>query len=205
MSIKFNEDYKLKDENHYNVICSKSQIVLCNSMSTDMNHMNRWLNRLEGTNKFTTPFTIDLNGVVYKHYDPMYWSSVIGNEKVDKHLIGITLVNEGYLNYEKNNLVTWIGDIYNRADDVVDKLWRDKKTWAPYTKKQLNSLYKLCEYLSIEFDITMAFVGHNTELSNPESYDGILCRSNFSKYYYDVSPAFDFKYFNNKFNKTDNQ
>ena len=132
-------------------------------------------------------------------------SSISGITSGSGTIIGITLVNEGYLNYEKNNLVTWIGDIYNRADDVVDKLWRDKKTWAPYTKKQLNSLYKLCEYLSIEFDITMAFVGHNTELSNPESYDGILCRSNFSKYYYDVSPAFDFKYFNNKFNKTDNQ
>ncbi len=202
--IKFNEKYPLNNTNHYNIICSKSQIVLCNSMSSKMDHMNRWLNRMEGFNKRTTPFSIDTNGVIYKHYEPMYYSDVVNIESIDKHLIGITLVNEGYLTKigDKNVMVNWIGDIYKRKSKVFYKEWRDKSYWAPYTTKQLNSLYRLCEYLCEEFDIPMEFIGHNTILSAPENYQGIMFRSNFSKYYFDVSPAFDFKYFYNKIYKT---
>lgn len=203
----FNEEYLLPDTNHYNVICSKSQIVLCNSLTSDMSHVNRWKNRVEGFNKRTTPFSIGIDGTIYKHYEPHYYSDVVGIEKIDKHLIGITLVNEGYLTLEgdKNLMVNWIGDIYKRRGKIFNKVWRDKEYWAPYNRKQLNSLYKLCIYLSNEFDIELEFIGHNTVLALPENYNGILCRSNFSKYYYDVSPSFDFKYFDNKIYKTKNK
>lgn len=199
----FNEEYRFTDNNYYNTICSKSQIVLCNSLSDNIDYTNRWINRMEGFNKRTTPFSIDINGIIYKHYEPHFHSNVIGDEKIDRHLIGITLINEGYLtkNENKNVFVNWIGDIYKRRGKVFTKIWREKEYWAPYTKKQLDSLINLCLYLCDEYDIEKEFIGHNTVLFSPEDFRGILCRSNYSKFYFDVSPSFDFKYFNNKIQK----
>jgi len=198
-----NKEYKLKESNHFETTSNKTKIVVGNSYASDMKHFDRWVNRIHGKSKNTTPYSIDLDGVIYEHYDPKYDSLFTNNEIIDRSIIGVTLVNEGYINIdnEKKLKLTWNNDIYKRKAKLINKKWRDKELWAPYSKKQLNSLVDLCKELSSKFNIPLQSIGHNVEVMNPNDFEGIMFRSNFSKFNYDVSPAFDFNEFDKKIKK----
>jgi len=199
-----NKEYKLGESNYIKVVSPKNKIVIGNSNTSEMKHFDRWVNRISGDYKNTSSYTIDLNGVIYEHFNPKYFSYFINDESVDNSIIGITLVNEGYINVEneKKDKLTWNNDIYIRKSRLISKKWRDKELWAPYSEKQLNSLVSLCKDLSILFEIPLECIGHNVEIMNPNGFDGIMFRSNFSKFNYDVSPAFDFNEFNKKIVKS---
>lgn len=203
--MKYNEDNALTDKQYYGLECGKTQIVIGNTLSTGMAHVEKWKTVLNGESKFTAPFTISRDGVVHKHYDPKYYSNFVNIGSLDKKIIPITLENEGALwfNDEKKCYVNYIGDIYkNKGKNYVfDVKWRDRQYWAPYTLKQMNSLVKLCKELCAEFDIPLETVTSNTVTSMIQDFEGIAFRSNFSKYYYDVSPAFDVQAFKDKIEK----
>ena len=119
-----NKEYKLKESNHFETTSNKTKIVVGNSYASDMKHFDRWVNRIHGKSKNTTPYSIDLDGVIYEHYDPKYDSLFTNNEIIDRSIIGVTLVNEGYINIdnEKKLKLTWNNDISNiskkNTDDV---------------------------------------------------------------------------------------
>ena len=54
---------------------------------------------------------------------------------------------------------------------------------------------------SIEYNIIKDFIGNNIVINKPNTYRGVLNRSNYSKNYYDLSPAMDFKKLNELINK----
>lgn len=197
--VKFNEDYVLSESQYFNLECGKSQIIIGNSLSTGLNHIDKWKKILNGECKSTSPFTISRDGVIYKHYEPKYYSDFINVDSLNRKIISITLENEGCLwkNKEEKCYYTYLGTIYN-SKKVVDIKWRERQYWAPYTTKQINSLVKLCKELCVEFNIPMVTVDNNTVKHSIHEFEGIGFRSNFSKYYYDVSPAFDVIDFKNK-------
>lgn len=200
--IKFNEDYVLTETHYYNVEYNKTQIIIGNSLSTGLGHLDIWNKIMNGECKSTSPFTICRDGVIYKHYDPKYFSNFINIGNLDRKIISITLENEGSLwkNEEKNCYYNYLGTIYN-SKKVVETKWRDRQYWAPYTTKQINSLIKLCKELCLEFNIPPITVENNTVKRSIQNFEGIAFRSNFSKYYYDVSPAFDVETFKDKIEK----
>jgi hypothetical protein len=193
-------EYLLNDKNYIPVECIKSKIVLASTFNHDMNHVIGWQNRYNEKFLKTAAFTIDAAGVVYKHFDPKYLSRYFGKLELDTKVIVILLDNDGWLikDDEKNEFITWKGDIYNKPNEVFDKRWRNYRYWSPYTQQQFDSAVELVRDLCDEFFIPLNIIGHNTKIEDVSDYHGVIYRSNFDKHYTDLNPSWDFVGFKNK-------
>ena len=58
--------------------------------------------------------------------------------------------------------------------------------------EQLNNLNSLLENLFNDFKIERKMVGHNVRVKGVENFKGIVSRSNYSEFFTDLSPAFNF-------------
>ena len=193
-------NFKLSDENYFQIETNKKRIVIGNSFSVSMGHCIGWMTRLNGKFKRTANFTIELNGTVHEHFSPKYYSNYLNDSKLDESTISIVLENEGWLTkdlFDENKYINYVGHIYNR-EEVVEKRWRNFKYWAPYTNEQMGSLIVLVRNLCKEYKIPLNVVSHNTGFKDANIYEGVLYRSNFEKYYTDISPTWDFETFKNK-------
>ena len=192
--------YKLSINNYVPFETPKKQIVIGHTFNHGMKHVIGWKHRFNGEYKKTAAFTIDQEGVIYKHFEPKYHSNILGSKEIDKKSVVILLENDGWLlkDTEKNLFISWVGDIYKGPDKVVEKRWREYTYWAPYTEKQKQSALTLIKELCAEFSIPMVSISHNTKVDNLDKYEGILYRSNLDKYYTDLSPAWNFEEFKNK-------
>jgi N-acetyl-anhydromuramyl-L-alanine amidase AmpD len=185
------DTYVLNNTNFYNKTFKKTQIVIGHSGRKDMRHFESWLNRRNGKYRKTSPFSIDSNGNIYQHFDPSYYSDFLGGEQ-DKNIISITLVNQGWLKLNENNVyVDWLGHIYSKETGVVEKNWRDYRYWCRYSDEQLESLKKLIIYLCDKFDIEKNIITNNVYNENTDIFKGVVFRSNYFKDLTDVSPAFE--------------
>ncbi len=195
------ETYRLESTNYINEETVKNKIVIGNSFSTNMNHYVGWVTRYNGKYKKTANYTVTLDGKIYEHFNPTYYSNFTNNISFDKTIISVVLENEGWLIKDLNNentYITNIGNIYNRTDDVVIRKWRSNKYWAPYSEKQLESTVKLINKLCDEFDIPMEVIAHNTKITKINDYKGVLYKSNLNNYFTDVNPSWDFINFKDK-------
>ena len=189
------ETYKLQESHYLNVETTKKRIVIGNSFSIDMNHYNGWVNRHNGKYKKTSMYTIAIDGKIYEHFNPKYSSEIIDKKDFDESTITILLENEGWLIKDlndENRYITYVGNIYNRIDEVFVKKWRHNNYWSPYSQKQLDSTVYLINKLCNDFEIPKNVIHHNTKISNGYSYEGILYKSNLNTYFTDVNPSWDF-------------
>lgn len=192
--------YKLPDINYIQSETVKKQIVMAHTYTNNMRHYVKWTNRLVGKYKKTAPFTISFDGTIYSHFDPLNSSFFFGNSELDRKSIVILLENEGWLvkNGEKNEFINWVGHIYNRPEEIVEKRWRGYTHWAPYTKQQMDSAIKLVNSLCEEFYIEKFVMPHNTKVETLDNFKGVMYRSNLEKHYTDLSPAWNFEEFKYK-------
>jgi hypothetical protein len=192
--------YSLPDDSYLKFETIKKQIVIGHTGTNKMRHIEKWKNRLNGKYKKTAAFTIDTNGKVYRHFDPIYFSEILGDIELDKKSIVILLENDGWLtkNVEKNEFINWVGHIYNKPEDIVERRWRNYSYWAPYSDEQFTSAVKLVSNICEEFFIPKFAVPHNTKIEDLEKFNGVLYKSNLEKYYTDLSPAWDFEKFKYK-------
>lgn len=199
------DTYKLDTSNYIKEATSKRRIVIGNTYATNMKHFIGWKRRWNGKYTKTAMFTIALDGKIYQHFSPNYFSNFFDNQKLNETTISILLENEGWLTkdlYNENRYITYIGDIYNRRDSVIEKRWRNHTYWAPYSQEQSDSLLKLVRQLCLEFNIPLKAIAHNTNFEGVEEFEGILYKSNFEKYYTDVSPALNCLEIKNKIEET---
>lgn len=195
-----NQTYKLSTDNYCKTYHSKEQIVLTNTFSENMNHITGWKRRLGGKYKRTTNYTIDIYGNIYQHFPPQFHSKFFNISGLDEHIITISIENEGWLVKDviNNSYINYVGNIYNRSDGVIEKNWRNHKYWAPYTKEQINSSINLCKHLCSMFGIPRQAMSHNTKFEDIYNFRGITYKSNYNKYYSDLSPAWNYTEFKNK-------
>lgn len=193
-----NKLFALSNKNYFDSEHKKTKIVVGNTFSNHMNHYIGWQKRLNGFSKKTSSFTIDIDGNIYQHYDPKFYSSFVGVEDLDKQIISILIENQGYLikNIDKNNYIDYVGNIYN--GEVIEKKWRNNEYWATYNDHQIKSLIDLTKMLCNTFNIPLQVIEHNIKIDNINDYNGVLYKSNFSKRYTDLSPAWDYIKFKNK-------
>ena len=198
--MNINEDYLLNENNYVPIECIKTQIVLASTFNHDMKHFIGWENRHNGNYKKTAAFTIDAAGVVYKHFEPKHHSKFFGKLELDTKSIVILLENDGWLikDEEKNQFITWIGDIYNKPNEVFDKRWRNYRYWAPHTQEQFDSALELVKKLCDEFYIPLEAIGHNTKVESLSDFQGVIYKSNIEKHYTDLNPSWDCGEFKNK-------
>lgn len=185
------EKYSLNENNYYGLVYEKTQIVIGHTGRKDMRHYNGWLKRNFGNYKKTAAFTIDRDGKVYQHYDPIYFSDFIEHDQ-DRCSIPITLVNVGWLKFNElnNTYKDWLGHSYSPKNNFIKRNWRNREFWFPYTKEQEESLFLLVNKLCDDFDIKKECIGNNIYDENADIYKGITFRSNYYSELTDVSPAF---------------
>tara|TARA_Y100001937_G_scaffold128242_1_gene203513 strand:+ start:1114 stop:1734 length:621 start_codon:yes stop_codon:yes gene_type:complete len=193
--------YKLSENNYTNQGTKKDKIVIGITNTTKMAHYKGWTKRFNGKYKKTAMFTIGIDGRIYEHFSPNFFSNYMGSSKLTESTITILLENEGWLNKDltsKNKYINYVGHIYNRKETVIEKNWRGQKYWAPFTEEQISSAIKLTSELCDKFNIPVKVISHNTNIDNADNYKGVLYRSNFNKHYTDITPAWNCKYFKNK-------
>jgi hypothetical protein len=94
-------------------------------------------------------------------------------------------------NGTEGDFFDWKGNIYK--GHVHGKLWRGNNLWASYTDAQMESMLQLIKSLVTEYHIAREFSGNNLPLEGAKDFKGVLNRSNYFRYYYDLSPAADFE------------
>jgi len=190
------EKYKLNESNYYNYVYEKTQIVIGHNSRKDMRHYDGWVRRNFGEYKKTSAYSVDRDGKIYQHFDPVYYSDFVGHEQ-DKCSIGITLVNVGWLKFDeiKRVYTDWLGHTYSNKNNLIKKSWRNKEIWFPYTKEQEESLFFLIKKLCEDFNIKKECIGNNVYNENADIYKGITFRSNYYSELTDVSPAFNMDLF----------
>jgi hypothetical protein len=192
------KSYVLDDTKFIKKITPKTRIVIGNTFLTKMKHFIGWNNRYNGKYDKCAMYTIGLDGNIYQHFPPMYFSNFMDDLKINESTITVVLENEGWLMKDlnhKNKFVNYVYDIYNRDELVFEKKWRNHEYWAPYTIKQEKSLSVLINKLCDDFNIPKMVIEHNTSFDDATEFNGILYRSNFEKHYTDVSPAWNFDSF----------
>jgi N-acetyl-anhydromuramyl-L-alanine amidase AmpD len=179
---------------------NKRQIILIHSGRPSNEYLTSLKYRLNGEYEKIPNYFIDKEGKILQLLPKEETSKIFNISVVDKNAIVICLENLGWLEKEplKNNYINWIGNIYNGK--VFERKWRDFHFWQPYTEIQLENTVKLIENICEETSIPKKFIGHNTKINGIEKYKGILTRSNYNLMNTDVSPAFDFEFFNKSFN-----
>lgn len=196
MNIDYNT-YRLPDNNYLTPETIKKQIVIGHTGTEGMKHFAKWTTRHNGNYKKTAAFTIDAAGQVYNHFDPVYSSNLIGKVEIDKKSIIILLENEGWLikDPEKGQFLNWIGHIYNKPEEVVERRWRNYQFWPPYTEAQFKAAIDLVNQLCQEFFIPKFVIPHNTKIDGLDEFEGVLYKSNIDKNNTDLNPTWDFELF----------
>ncbi len=92
-----NTTYKLTTNNYFDKEFDKKQIILGNTLISDMKHVKGWEHRLGGKYTKTSSYTIDRKGNIYEHFDPKYYSDFTGDKSVDKKSISISIEKQGRL------------------------------------------------------------------------------------------------------------
>jgi len=198
--MNINKDYILSKNNYVPIDSIKTQIVLGSTFNHDMKHVIGWQNRYNGNYKKTAAFTINSAGVIYNHFDPKHYSNFFGKTEQDSKSIVILLENDGWLikDEEKKEFITWIGNIYNKPNEVFEKKWRNYRYWAPHTQTQFDSAVKLVKKLCAEFYIPLEVIGHNTKVDSLSDFQGVIYKSNIEKHYTDLNPSWNCVEFKNK-------
>jgi N-acetyl-anhydromuramyl-L-alanine amidase AmpD len=202
--------FVLTEKNYYNTIVPKIAIVLHHTNGwvvkngkPSMNHFHWWTS----TDKHvSTPFSIDYDGNIYQHFNPLAWAYHLGlnestNDIMNSESIGIELCNEGYLTKENETFYWWSDKTkikYNRPQDKpfhVPEGWRGYEWFAPYSEKQIDATIWLVKYLCDEYGIKKNLIkdfAYHPELLDG-LYSGIYSHCNvrdFPRPKYDISPAF---------------
>jgi hypothetical protein len=192
------DKHKINTCNYYQEESKKSLIILGSTNRYDNFHMLRQYKKDNGKSTTWNTYTITRDGIIYEHYNPIYYTNFIGDIDIDKKSVSVLLENMGPLYYNENN-DNYYNDLNEKFDgdveNIFDKEWRGLKYYESYTKEQYNSTIFLCRLLCLELNINDDTYGHNAFEDNAKFYNGIISRSNLDVNIIDLNPSFDFKKF----------
>jgi hypothetical protein len=171
------ETYKLGAQNYCHTETKKTQIVLDVSNRKGHNHLTRLKNKDNKATKTWNTYTISRTGIIYEHYDPIYYSRYLGIDKFDKFNVSIVLENMGVL-YERDNKLV---NLLNEYDDCViaEIKYFGFKYWENFSKKQLKATADLCKYLCTRLGINNECVDFNCFHADISKFNGIAFKSNY--------------------------
>jgi N-acetyl-anhydromuramyl-L-alanine amidase AmpD len=186
-----------KTEKFYKNITNKKLIIIGDTCRFGLNHIKRLTNQpYETIGKYPT-YTIDKSGKIFQHFNPEYYSSILGNVDFDKMSITILLENMNWLYYDNytDSYYNWVNEKCENVENIIEKEFRGYRYWDSYTTQQYKSLIKLCKFLQEKFDIENNIVSNCFIYNDINNYTGIISRANIEIYSKDVNPSFDYKKF----------
>tara|TARA_B100000287_G_scaffold432516_1_gene492035 strand:+ start:502 stop:1101 length:600 start_codon:yes stop_codon:yes gene_type:complete len=171
----------------------KTQIMIGHTSRNVEDYLKSLTLRHNGKYSNQPHFIISKDGIVIKILEPTVISNFFGHKEIDSNIITVLLENEGWLKPKKDNprLCDWLGNIYK--GEVFEKKWRNRFFWSSYTDKQVDGLVVLLNDLCEDLNVEKKFIGHNVRVEGVEKFKGIVTRSNYSEYFTDLSPAFNFE------------
>lgn len=176
-----NKSYPSKIHDNVDLGGVKTQIVICNSFRSELNHIIR-LNNLLNSVKWPH-YTIDRCGEIYEHVNPLkpsYYLSGVSDE-YQKNIV-ITLSNMGRLNSINN--VIYENFLFEKCDvKNVGSLVDNRKIlyWEKYPQKQIKVLNGLLDFLVEKYEIhnqLIDFISYHKDIAK---YRGIVYESNYYK------------------------
>ncbi len=176
---------------------NKRQIILTNTFRTESDFIKQLKYRYNGENKKIPHFFVNKKGDVTNLLNSNVISDFFAFNGSGEESIFISLENLGWVERvsTKDYYSNFLG--YIKKTDIYEKKWRDYFFWDIYSDEQINATANLCKQLLVQYKMKNKFIGHNTKLTGIETYNGIVCKSNYSTYYTDVSPSFPFVKFTN--------
>jgi len=173
--IKFPEDQYYKEEQE------KTQIVLHHTVSGPNinNIISSWTSDAQ---RIATSFIIDRFGVCHQLFSSKYWAHHIGikrevfqtlgindmmidaNLSLNKHSIGIELINWGALTKVGNFMLSCYGNKIDTDVTEYSNLYKGFRYFESYSAPQLNTLGSLLLYLNKKYNIPLAY---NAEMFQP--------------------------------------
>ena len=201
--IKLNQIEKKYNLFHHEEEHDKTQIILCHTSRPIKDYLMSLKTRMDGEYKKSPNYIISREGKIIKNFEDNHHAEFFGDPTIDKQSIIIMLENLGWLklNPLSNEYTNWIGDIYK--GEVYQKKWRDKNFWATYTTEQLDSLSELIIDLCEESSVERVLIGHNVKVDGIKKFNGVCSRSNYTDYWTDLSPAFEFDKLKEYLNKNE--
>lgn len=192
------KSFKLDTKQYINTPQVKKMIMLGHTYTNNLSFFNYWGNSYNGKYKKTAPYSIDLDGSIYEHYSPKFYSKFTDNDIINKKTIPILLVNQGWAIRRNKSYF----DCYDKLIKgyVIEQKWRNHKFWVKYTDEQFNSLFILIRYLCNEYNIPFNIIEDNL-YKDIKNFNGIIYRSNYYQHSTDLSPAFEYEKLYNKINK----
>jgi len=188
--------YKVEEYNYYHTKHKKKQIILAGSLRKDNNHLIHLKHKKTGKSKQWNTFTITREGIIYQHFEPVYYSDFMNIKDVDKQSISIVLENMGmvFYDFETTKFLNWI---HEECDEslIYEQSWKNTRYWEKYSENQYRATVDLCQYLCFKYKIPVNSLGFNVYHEDTAKFEGIVCRSNFDFDYNDLNPSFDFKRF----------
>jgi hypothetical protein len=188
--VSVNYDHLIDEKLLNDVNKHKTQIVITNTNCTIDEHLSKISLRYNKKYNKVPAYTIDKSGALFCHYDPKKSANFFEDNGFNLRSIVISLENIGWLDLIDDCYYDWRGLTY--GDGVFTMDWRNKKHWAEYTNEQTRVLIELINYLCLTESIKKKFIGTNTFIKDADKFNGVMVRSNISKNYYDLTPAFDF-------------
>ena len=191
-----NDNYWVNTRQRSKRTSVKNQILLCHTSCTIDDYFTMITTRYGGEYDKSFTYTIGLDGQIYQHFSPLHYSNLFNDPQIDPQIISIGLENVGQLIRKSidEDFFDWKGAIYKGK--VYGKLWRNHNTWAEYSVKQTESMLWLIKDIINVHHIESNFSGNNLPLLGVKKFNGVLTRSNYHKFYYDLSPAMDFEKIN---------
>lgn len=192
------ETFSISENSYYKEEQKKSLIILGGTNRPKNFYLKRQLKKNNKNSKDWNTYTITRDGIIYEHYNPIYYSDFTGDKLIDKRSVSILLENIGHLYYDEDLDLYYndLNEVYNiNKNELFNKEWRGNKYYEPYTKEQYNSTLYLCRLLCLELNINDDTIGHNAYDDGAKTYNGIISRSNFDVTTMDLNPSFDFKKF----------
>ena len=184
----FNFDSKIEE-----VSDKKTNIIIYDSDLIDGKSFKGWETRLNGGYKKIPHYTINKEGVVYRHLSDNKITPLFNNTFINGKSIFICLDNKGWL--EKKN-EKYLNYLSRESKMVFSREWRGKKHWDMYTEKQYETLNNLIQEIIKNNEIGDFITKDNIILDTIYLREGIFTISNYLTTTTNVNPSFDFEKIN---------
>lgn len=191
---------RLPTNQYYQEAFPKKQLYIHHTVGGSALSTFHWW--LKDPNRVGTAYIIDRDGTIYEVFDPRYWCHHLGikhkrNTSLNQHSIGIEIASEGALTMKDNKLYGYDGKQVFRSNYIDNQEeWRGFRYFDAYEPAQIDSLYKLVEYVCEQHSIPKKCIEKKFSTMFSEQFfdfNGILGHCNVRNDKTDPHPQFKYQ------------